>query len=383
VSHLIQRLYLVDLVRRHPEIWNVPIHRPVFVTGVWRSGTTLAHNLLATLPTTRPLAFWELLHTAPAPRSRPSPAWLRLRTLAHCSLVNSLSPAYRRAHRLTVNGPEECLYLFARTGYFSVAFTSYGAHSYGWWMLRQDLSSAYAFYKLQLQALQWMRPGERLVLKWPLHLWHLDRLWGEFPDGCLVQCYRDPARTISSLCNHARILQTTVCSAVRERELGRFWTRYVEVGFARALGARSHINPAQVVDVHYDDLVGNPSAEVRRICRALDLKDPTDLDELVRGRLGTGATRPSNLPYDAADFGLRPEALRERFACYEQAPIAGCGTDGAKGAVARLGAAVAVPSRQLPQRNAAPAGPRNTAADKGTGDAGDDSFPSAALNLDL
>ena len=52
------RLRLVDVVRKHPEIAEQPIERPIFVVGPPRSGTTIFHDLLAMDPANRVPLSW-------------------------------------------------------------------------------------------------------------------------------------------------------------------------------------------------------------------------------------------------------------------------------------------------------------------------------------
>ena len=59
------RLRMVDLWKREPAVLREPVHAPIVVTGLGRSGTTLLHELLACDPDNRPPLLWELLHTVP------------------------------------------------------------------------------------------------------------------------------------------------------------------------------------------------------------------------------------------------------------------------------------------------------------------------------
>src|SRR5437870_1199400 len=50
VRHLRNRLAIQAFVKVHPEIRVAPVRRPVFITGLPRTGTTLLHNLMACDP---------------------------------------------------------------------------------------------------------------------------------------------------------------------------------------------------------------------------------------------------------------------------------------------------------------------------------------------
>ena len=73
VNMLANRLRLEDLLRRHPEIEQVPIARPIIIVGLPRTGTTHLHNLLSADPQLRSLPYWESLEPVPATIPPPDP----------------------------------------------------------------------------------------------------------------------------------------------------------------------------------------------------------------------------------------------------------------------------------------------------------------------
>src|SRR6185436_19453041 len=67
VRLLENRLYMVDARKRHPEIAEGRIARPLFIVGLPRTGTTILHELLAQDPANRVPMTWEAMHVHPAP----------------------------------------------------------------------------------------------------------------------------------------------------------------------------------------------------------------------------------------------------------------------------------------------------------------------------
>ncbi|MGH7479867.1 MAG: sulfotransferase, partial [Candidatus Methylomirabilales bacterium] len=61
VGLLANRLRLEEDRRRHPEIGEERIRRPVFIVGLPRSGSTLLHHLLAQDPASRAARAWEVM----------------------------------------------------------------------------------------------------------------------------------------------------------------------------------------------------------------------------------------------------------------------------------------------------------------------------------
>ena len=64
LSSLKNRLNLHHLLKKYPEVENVPINAPLIVIGLPRTGTTFLQGLLSQVSTLRPC----LLYTSPSPR---------------------------------------------------------------------------------------------------------------------------------------------------------------------------------------------------------------------------------------------------------------------------------------------------------------------------
>ena len=67
VSTLATRLRVVDWAKRHPEIAEERIERPIIVLGMPRTGTTLLSHLLDLDPRARSLRTWESSDPIPPP----------------------------------------------------------------------------------------------------------------------------------------------------------------------------------------------------------------------------------------------------------------------------------------------------------------------------
>jgi hypothetical protein len=65
VSLLVNRLKIQADLTRHPEILDIPLDRPIFITGLPRSGTTFLHRLMSEDPDGRTLRTWEGLMPCP------------------------------------------------------------------------------------------------------------------------------------------------------------------------------------------------------------------------------------------------------------------------------------------------------------------------------
>ena len=189
------RLRMVELWKREPAVLREPVHAPIVVTGLGRSGTTLLHELLACDPDNRPPLLWELLHSVPYDDASGDLCDDEIR------LMDEMVPAFTAMHENGGRLPTECIFIFAHqfssdmyTGFFNVA-------EYTVWKSTQDQSPIYDWHKRHLQTLQWVtpEPTTRWVVKAPSHLSALPLLFSTYPDARVVITHRDPLRVIGSL----------------------------------------------------------------------------------------------------------------------------------------------------------------------------------------
>lgn len=318
IQNLCNRLRIVAAVKRFADIEEQKIRRPLFVTGWYRTGTTYLHNLLATLPHLRAPLFWELRHPCPAVDPREIDPQKLIRNVRRDARIHRyLSPGFSAAHAMTAEKPEECLYLFENAFCGTTGFFITEAKNYGWWLLQQGVQHGYEFYKLQLQLLNWLRPGYQWVLKWPYHLWHLDTLLKTFPDAIIVQLHRDPVEAIGSVCSLAALARSSFCERIDDAALGRFWLDYSEAGLQRGFAAREKVGSDQIVDIRYQDLMTDPRTALNRILKAANLDDDKIRLDFFRSNLITQSVEEKRRHrYGLSQFGADPNEIRERFSTY-------------------------------------------------------------------
>ena len=73
VRYASNRLRFHDLVKRHPEILEIEIRKPIIIAGLPRSGTTHLLNLIAADARLRSLPYWESLEPIPDASVTPGP----------------------------------------------------------------------------------------------------------------------------------------------------------------------------------------------------------------------------------------------------------------------------------------------------------------------
>lgn len=321
VRVLSNRLRIVDLLERRPEIGRASIERPVFVIGFPRTGTSVLYNLLAQDPESRPLLFWESLLPVPPSRARvrgEDPRIRRARIQAW--VTRHLIPGFDAVHHTRAEEPEECMSLQLRT-LVSWYFLLWGdLPEYREWLLSREKRTfveAYRFYRQQLQLLQWQRPGGGWLLKSPAHLLAMDALVEVFPDASIVQTHRDPLRALPSACSLIAVMRGLMSECVETRELGHITLQRAEVLFERMLAAREQIAPERVVDVQYRDVVEEPIAVVRRIYAHFGRRLSHEAEaRMVRWLAEHPRHRHGVHRYTLAEFGLEREQVQRACADY-------------------------------------------------------------------
>lgn len=307
--------------RRHPECLAHELHRPLFVIGLARTGTTALHQLLARDPAVQGLELWLL--DSPRPRP-PRASWDRDPEYRACAAwldaLFAAQPGLRAIHEMAADAPDECWRLFHQA-FASVTFECNAqVESYTrWWLDGCDMRPAYARHRDHLKLIGGHEPGRRWVLKDPSHLFHLEALLDAFPDACFVWTHRDPVRAIPSVCSLNMAFRLPVCAPDPER-LGRTQLELWGQGLDRTLAMRRRLGPARFLDVTQREIAADPLGVVRRIADrfGFPLSDEAlaamrrHCEANPRGRHGEHAYRPE-------DYGLTPAGIRDRFAAYLEA----------------------------------------------------------------
>jgi hypothetical protein len=317
VQLLATRLRVEDAWKRHPEVRALPIRRPVYLTGLPRTGTSALFNLLGADPQHRPLLMWEGLFPDPLeglPAGAPDPRREALRRLNERD--RERNPDFDKIHYVTVDMPEECVLLQAHTFCDAQMGIEPLMEPYASWFQRQDLRPAYRYYADLLRLLQWQRPGERWLLKSPAHLWALDVLIEMFPDACMIWTHRSPLEMMGSYCSMMAMLMA-IRACFDPKELGPTVLEYLARSLERALAARERIDARRFFDVDYRAFVADPVGTLRRIYGHFELPFGPEQEAALAGHARAnpqgkhGAHR-----YSLEEYGLSAEAVRERLAFY-------------------------------------------------------------------
>ncbi|MEV0029842.1 sulfotransferase [Nocardia sp. NPDC050793] len=316
---LIARLLSENAWQRHPEHADVAIERPVFVTGLPRSGTTAVHRLLNADPAHQGLEMW--LTEMPQPRPpretwADNPVYQRIEAAFEKHHVEH--PEFMGVHHISADQVEECWQLLRQSA-MSVSYECLAyLPGYSEWLAGRDWTDAYRRHRRNLQLIGLPDANRRWVLKNPSHLFALDAIFEVYPDALIVQMHRDPRTIIASVCSLNEQASAGWSEKFRGPVVGRtqldLWAR----GAQRFLEDRKRHNADQFVDVYYDDFVADPIDTVRSVYRHFGLPLSAAAEAAMaalHAESTTGAARPSHR-YTLDDFGLTVDQVDEQFGEY-------------------------------------------------------------------
>jgi len=317
---LMARLLSEDAWRSHPEHAQVPVDRPVFVTGLPRTGTTALHRMLSADPGSQGLEMW--LAQVPQPRP-PRHTWADNPVFqvmqADFSRHHEEHPEFMGVHYMAADEVEECWQLLQQS-MRSVSFETLAyVPGYSAWLRGQDWAGAYRRHRRNLQLIGLHDAGRRWVLKNPSHLFALDALLAAYPDALVIQTHRGPRTAIASACSLAAHASEGWSTVFTGEVIGRtqldLWAR----GLALFTAERARHDPAHFYDVQYEDLVADPVGTVEAIYQHFGLPLSGAAADAIRALTDASARTRADGPghrYTLEAFGLTGEEVDERFANY-------------------------------------------------------------------
>jgi hypothetical protein len=318
--HLANKLRVVDFVKRHPELDDIHIERPVVITGFFRTGTTFLHNVLAADPNNRVAKAWELSY----PLGRLGDplgdvAWRRAQAKFTFGFNQRAIPDQGVAHHVTADSYEECFFLLENEMAVLTFWVGFATYQYAWAMLDWDMAEAYESHKTQLKILTAQRSAKRWVLKCPWHIWNMDALMAVYPDAQIIFTHRDIAKALASHCSLAAKMASKLNRSLDVDELGRFWLDYTKIGLDRAMESRKAIPDAQLYDVRLRDMMVDPMSKLRDIYSHFDLEFTDETARLLQERIDEKPTsQEGEHEYAIEDFGLTNEDVRETLKTYNE-----------------------------------------------------------------
>lgn len=207
-------LFTCDFLDRYSGRSNSDL-APIFIVGMFRSGTTLVEQILASH--SRVLAGGELL--------------------CMVLIARQLGTTWERRGKLVPGDDLE---------------------------MTHDLSQAAARYR---EMTAYLSSGDkRITDKLPLNFLHIGIIHLLFPRAHIIYCHRNPAATCFS-CYQNNILMPSDGSFTHDlTDLGRFYKLH-----ERLMQHWQEVLPGRILQVEYEDLVSDPENQIRRLLKFCDL----------------------------------------------------------------------------------------------------------------
>jgi hypothetical protein len=308
-----------DAERRQPAILDEAIERPIFITGLPRSGTTFLHRLMMEDPRNAAPRVWQTIYPYPLAKQAKRGLDARAARVARqLRAFERLAPEFRDLHPLDAESPQECSEITAHV-FRSLRFdTTYRIPTYRRWLDGDSHLPAYRFHKRFLQHLQHQKPGGRWVVKCPEHLFALDAIRTIYPDARIVFVHRDPVKVLLSVAKLTEVLRGPFTRHIDRCEIGAQESNRWLDGAQQMIAAGDDAGlPEPIHHVHYKALVADPLGTVSGLYRRFGLPlEPAAAASIAR----YARERPNGgygpRLYRFEDHGLDSGLEREKFRGY-------------------------------------------------------------------
>ena len=320
VLRCLHNLLRLDIAEQaDPRIAQRALGRPIFITGLPRSGSTFLHSLLALDPAAAVPRSWQLIY--PYPQLRP---WLpgdhrRARVARQLGLFRLIAPGIARMHPVRADSPQECTDITGQV-FRSLRFdTMYHIPAYRDWLDEDGQELGYRFHRRFLCHLDAQGPaGRQWVLKSPDHVFALAALRKEYPQAHIVMLHRGPLKVMASVAKLTEILRRPFTTRLERAAIGREVSERWAQGAQQMIACKSA--PDNILHLYYRDIVGAPLQTVARLYRHCGLTLSAEAERRMQAYLrrvprGGYAVHHHSLE----EFGLDPAHLREQFAGYTRA----------------------------------------------------------------
>lgn len=318
VDLLIGRLYTQAGLKRRPEVRNRPIHRPLFILGLPRTGTTALQHMLMRDPQFQGLQYW--LGERPMPRP-PRERWPQYPEFQRCQQrideLFAARPAMKAIHFMAADEVDECRLIMTQCFASTALAWAADIGAYSRWLYATDLTPQYRYYADALRLIG-ADDDRTWLLKCPHHTLAIDKLLDVFPDARIVFTHRDPVDLVPSVSSLSyELMRGGGDDATLRREIGRRHVEKFEEPLRRTMAVRA-ANPGRFLDIRFTDYMADPLGAVRGIYAHFDLELTPKAEAAMQGWLDANPKgKHGSHRYTPEDFGLTAEQLRERFSFYD------------------------------------------------------------------
>ncbi|CAH1773625.1 unnamed protein product [Owenia fusiformis] len=322
---------VLQAIKDDPKILEVPITKPIFIIGYMRTGSTLLHNIIEKDVNHFVPPLWQLAEPLPIPDGKEKSDDPRILGVKNFSEHYNQIPGWLQKHQaFTPYALEECSGQLGKTGCMKeLLLGGQNIEEYTQWyeQLKDEWKvSMYEYYKKELQLLAYKQGfGSRTyVRKDAQHMANMPALLRVFPGARTVNSIRNPIQTIGSICS----MSYTVNQAYYTPD-----NLDLEAMGKRILRNADHIintymdyreatdgpdkSSANVVDVYYNDLVGDPKGTLEKIYTKFNIELTQEtLDNVQHYLEENQQNKHGKHVYDISTYGLTEDEIKRVFKRY-------------------------------------------------------------------
>lgn len=318
VTSLTTRLRSERRLREHPEAADVAIPRPIFITGLVRTGSTALHYLMGQDPGIQKLEYW--LSAQPQPRP-PRDTWDEhpdfRQSVDQLAFLYEHTPDLMAIHEMKADWPEECGHILAQSFTDDRFECSANLPGYGEWYHHTAHPDAYVRHRRLIQLIGSTSPDRRWLLKYPVHLRQLPALFAVYPDACIVQTHRDPCTVLQSYTSFLSKIHRMHRTSVDPEEIARAQLESWAVAAEAGVDYRREHGSEAFFDLHFDDFMADPIGSVKRIYARFDQTwSPAGEAALERWQQAHPQGKHGEHRYARREFVIPDGEIGERFAGY-------------------------------------------------------------------
>lgn len=271
VTSLTTRLRCEKRLAALPEVGQIEVRRPIFITGLVRTGSTALHYLMGQDPGMQMLEYW--LSAQPQPRL-PKAGWEEhadyQAAVANLDFLYQQTPDLMAVHEMKADWPEECGHILAQNFTDDRFESSAHVPEYCDWYWNTRHDGTYARHKQMIQMIGSTSPQMRWLIKYPVHLRQLPALFEVYPDACIVQTHRDPRTVLRSYTSFLSRIHRMHEEQVDEERIARTqlesWAGAADAGVA----FRREHGSGSFYDLRFEDFMADPVGAVKKIYTHFD-----------------------------------------------------------------------------------------------------------------
>lgn len=314
--------FLIDAVL-FPSYRRISIDKPIFLTGVPRSGTTFLQRTLAKDKRFTTVTLWEAL-LAPSISERylfKLLGWI-FRPLKSVSKLFrwSFFKKMNSIHELGLTEAEEDFLLLLPIFSCFIQMVLFPQYPTVWKLAFFDLEVGSVkkkiilnFYRRLIQKHLYFHGSDfRYLSKNPSFTSMIESLIEEFPDAHFIGCYRSPTETVpsqfSSLQPAFDLLKQDIQESPFKQNIIQMLHHYYQI-----LGQQRRSNEQRLLLVEMSQLKEDLFTVIRDLYHRFDMEFDPDLQIYIENLAGQSRHYSSEHKYKLSDFGLDKQQIEEQF----------------------------------------------------------------------